>query len=879
MSTALSSSINTDQPWPGLAPFLEADSSFFHGRSQASFDLDRLVNTSTASVLFGQSGLGKTSLIQAGLFPQLRLEDFLPVYVRLDHSQTAPPLTQQLLLALEQECLEKKIEYPQRTADDCLWSYFHRRGADFWLDGIRLITPLIVIDQFEEIFSLGKESALQRERAVKLVEGLAELVENYPPERIRQQIEVDPAISREYDFSRANFRLLISLREDFLPAFEELMPKLPSLRSNRLRLLPMNGNEALQAVEQSGANLVTQGVGEQIVRFVAADAKDRPLKDLAVEPSILSLVCSELNRRRQSSGLAHISIDLLKGAREEILNDFYMRCMSTFPLPVYEFIEDKLLSEDGYRNNFVEQDALRLLGISKEIIDKLVDLRLIRREERYGVMRIELTHDRLTQVVKGSRDKRRLNKELEDSKIMLERQRKRQYWLSVSIGVMLVALISVSLLWKKASEAEYLSRNNAKKARLAEENVSKEARKAKEAEIEANNQAKIAKEAEIEAKNQAKKAEEAEAKANALAKKAQDRLEDYENERKRSSLLEIEGIASKKENEKLRQEREAIDNFFGADKTKEALKPLTEKQQRIVNKSTAYLAKYKILDEIKAQYSELVTLIANTESMDDNEKQYWFDIMPSMTDSQIRGLFEILETERKKLEALEIKYQQEIAALNKKHTREFLNDSIIRFNKSKKESDRKDIITSASYVYKNTDTNLVDERVQLLETILKYANKYDELQFDVINQQLASAYNKQGKSDKAYTYTLERLKIIEQRYAKKEFDRKKYEERMAGACLVASWYALILKKYDKAIYYANYGLKIAPTDLALETNLAHGLLFSGHAHEAMDIYKRNFGKKVNDEQTWQQVILEDFAALRKAGITNPKMKDVEQLMR
>ncbi len=76
---------------------------------------------------------------------------------------------------------------------------------------------------------------------------------------------------------------------------------------------------------------------------------------------------------------------------------------------------------------------------------------------------------------------------------------------------------------------------------------------------------------------------------------------------------------------------------------------------------------FQILDEIQAQYWELVKLVLNTESMDNNEKQYWFDILPSMTDEQIDRLFDILETERRKLEELEIKYQDEIKMLNEKH--------------------------------------------------------------------------------------------------------------------------------------------------------------------------------------------------------------------
>lgn len=76
---------------------------------------------------------------------------------------------------------------------------------------------------------------------------------------------------------------------------------------------------------------------------------------------------------------------------------------------------------------------------------------------------------------------------------------------------------------------------------------------------------------------------------------------------------------------------------------------------------------FQITDELQAKFPELIELIIATESMDDDERQYWFDIMPSMTDAQIDRLFDILETERKKLQELEVKYQKEIKSLNEKH--------------------------------------------------------------------------------------------------------------------------------------------------------------------------------------------------------------------
>lgn len=76
---------------------------------------------------------------------------------------------------------------------------------------------------------------------------------------------------------------------------------------------------------------------------------------------------------------------------------------------------------------------------------------------------------------------------------------------------------------------------------------------------------------------------------------------------------------------------------------------------------------FMILDEIQMKYPELIELILGSESIDNNEKQYWFDILPSMTNEQIDRLFNIFITERRQLEELNIKYQEEMKSLNQKH--------------------------------------------------------------------------------------------------------------------------------------------------------------------------------------------------------------------
>ena len=80
------------RPWPGLDAFSEALRDFFFGRAVETEELFRRVRGETVTLLFGQSGLGKTSLLRAGLAPRLRAVVFLPVFVRLDYAEGAIPV-------------------------------------------------------------------------------------------------------------------------------------------------------------------------------------------------------------------------------------------------------------------------------------------------------------------------------------------------------------------------------------------------------------------------------------------------------------------------------------------------------------------------------------------------------------------------------------------------------------------------------------------------------------------------------------------------------------------------------------------------------------------------------------------------------------------
>jgi chromosomal replication initiation ATPase DnaA len=72
MTTATVQLADLQHPWIGLASFTEGDREFFAGRAEEIDELLRLVRRDTLTLLYGVSGLGKTSLLQAGLFPAIR---------------------------------------------------------------------------------------------------------------------------------------------------------------------------------------------------------------------------------------------------------------------------------------------------------------------------------------------------------------------------------------------------------------------------------------------------------------------------------------------------------------------------------------------------------------------------------------------------------------------------------------------------------------------------------------------------------------------------------------------------------------------------------------------------------------------------------------
>jgi WD40 domain-containing protein len=231
--------------------------------------------------------------------------------------------------------------------------------------------------------------------------------------------------------------------------------------------------------EKSG--LVDDATAREIVRFVAATQiggnqsgggrslrkpADLSWDKLEIEPALLSLLCEGLNEKRKASGLATIDAALLEETDEAIIGDFYRNCVADVPEKTRRFIEDALITEGGFRNSYPLQDALDQGLLTEPLLRRLVDRRLLRLDHLLDAERVELIHDRLTEVVREHRNQER-------ERLRRRRQRKRTALLVSVVAVFFLVAAALAVLYLRAEYALQAARDQARVA-VAGEFVAKD---------------------------------------------------------------------------------------------------------------------------------------------------------------------------------------------------------------------------------------------------------------------------------------------------------------------------------------------------------------------------------------------------------------------
>lgn len=454
-------------PWLGLAHFTPADHDFFYGRKAEVLELTDRVRRAPLTVLYGVSGYGKSSLLGAGLIPSLAEDGFTVTLLRRCYESLAERSL------VEDVIGELMADHPEAVRAESgesatLWEFFHDRRQPWSLnpdqdDGISP-RPVLILDQFEEIFTRGEDrnsgdrdgDSFARQHARDFLRQLADLVENRPPAALRQRLESGTTAEKReilghYDFQSRPVRCVLALRDDFLARLERWRREMPGIMEHRVELRLLSGTQAFHAVFDPGTKrpgkppLIPREAAEEIVRTVARVPAETPLSEIRAVPSLLSLLCEQLNSARLAADASQIDTEMVSSRTEDILHHFYEDSFTVLPAShrekVREVVEDRMVTDGGHRHPVAREAAEETLlnqGVPDpgKAIDELIHRRLLTAEDQKGVPLLEITHDVLLPLIIRSRKERRERvqeeKRKEERKAeMIKTRKRRQLMLSM----------------------------------------------------------------------------------------------------------------------------------------------------------------------------------------------------------------------------------------------------------------------------------------------------------------------------------------------------------------------------------------------------------------------------------------------------------------
>lgn len=381
---------DNQNPWAGLASYEDPETAErklqFCGRDDDSYDLARLIMCNVFVTLYGKSGIGKTSLLNAGMFPELREEQYTPISIRLGMRDEERPQSYQTMIveAIERVVKRSEVinvidEQQDQQSLDYLWNYFARHR--FYDKYDEQTTPVIVFDQFEEVFR-GHRNEVE-----VLLRQLDYLNDK---DHILDSSEVD---GRPYLYEQ-NFRFVVSIREDDLYRLEDSIDNcyLPALKRCRYRLRSLSKEGARDAILNPGEGLFKSNEKETISEAIISKSRN---DDGSISTNIISLLCSRIYVDFKKTGADTISPALVENfIKGNPFERFYNEATRGFSNKEKSYIEEHFVDSSSRRNSIPESDFLLHVKNGVKLLEG--KNRILQRTSTSSdgrIYRIELIHD------------------------------------------------------------------------------------------------------------------------------------------------------------------------------------------------------------------------------------------------------------------------------------------------------------------------------------------------------------------------------------------------------------------------------------------------------------------------------------------------------
>lgn len=373
-----------EKPWHDLKSYQEGHK--IYGREEEIHQISTSIQNDIHTILYGKSGVGKTSLLQAGSFPELRKSGFFPVVFRLamydsvDYIETVIHEIQNVIRSTTQ-IITEKLDVEKHTGHKLL-DFF---GTNvFYSENGTQIIPVLVFDQFEELINNKKTFELAKDFLLSL----------YPL--------IDDSVLIPIDYIQySNYRIVFSMREDYLYCFEDLIDQynLSELKYNRFRIKPLTEAKAAEVIKETFSCHLDDKIQDEVCRNIILKSQDSTnMKDIS--SPILSLLGSVIWDNMHDG---KVTLENVQSA-DILLFQYYNEHMSNVSTRARKYLEQHLITNDGRRDSLDFNDALNSGKITEEEI-----LLLANKEKLINIVnegrRIEFVHDIITTVI-GSRKKK-----------------------------------------------------------------------------------------------------------------------------------------------------------------------------------------------------------------------------------------------------------------------------------------------------------------------------------------------------------------------------------------------------------------------------------------------------------------------------------------
>lgn len=348
-------------PYKYLSYYEESDSDIFFGRRKNIRDVANKIQSNRFLILFGQSGAGKTSFVNAGLIPDLKDKGLYSVYLRFWHKPF-----QDLLSALNKKDSGTTEIMPEHLIDSTI-KVLDDRAHHYQ-------SPIVIfMDQFEDLFLEGNEDS-----ADQVIDFIEKVIKD----------------------KKIPCCIIISIREDYFGRLIYLRERLHANYNQEYRLKPLNQTGAKEAIKAPLDALNIDFEASLLKKILDDLSNDRD----EIFPPHLQIVCQRLYEHVDSES-PFISLYLYNklGGAETIISDYLDDALfhleegaRTSARQVLKL----LVSSEGKRTFHSLKDIQDAIpDLPEDILEKLQNLRLVKQFLRDGGLWFELSHDYMAEKI------------------------------------------------------------------------------------------------------------------------------------------------------------------------------------------------------------------------------------------------------------------------------------------------------------------------------------------------------------------------------------------------------------------------------------------------------------------------------------------------